>query len=175
MTRLMLLYPKSYRRAVGEEIADVHARSINGAATPAVLRATAALAAYALRVRLKLTSAHQGGRALAAAAPLVLAAAAAPALVQVMNAGAWLPAIGGPVNLLTPSMVAVGATLLTSVFVATGLWRAARLMVLASLAVELRSAGVRCASFGDCQMGRFWFSMYCLTTVSGAPPQLPAK
>ncbi|GGR09749.1 hypothetical protein GCM10010497_09740 [Streptomyces cinereoruber] len=40
---------------------------------------------------------------------------------------------------------------------------------------EARSAGVRCASVCEGQTGRFWFSMYCLTTVSGAPPQEPAK
>ncbi|WP_406491719.1 tyrosine-protein phosphatase [Streptomyces sp. NBC_00846] len=28
---------------------------------------------------------------------------------------------------------------------------------------------------GDGQAGRCWFSMYCLTTVRGAPPHDPAK
>lgn len=39
--------------------------------------------------------------------------------------------------------------------------------------LSLRNGSALLASAG--QVGRCWFSMYWRTTVSGAPPQLPAK
>ncbi|MEF3118941.1 hypothetical protein [Streptomyces chrestomyceticus] len=84
-TRLLRLYPASYRREHGPEIAAIHADVIRGAGRLARLREAADMVRHALRVHLCLTSADGPGRFLAAAAPYVLAVVCAPALFGVLT------------------------------------------------------------------------------------------
>ncbi|MFI5620472.1 hypothetical protein [Streptomyces sp. NPDC051567] len=71
----LLLYPAAYRADRGPEIAAVHADLTARSGRLATARETAGVAAYGLRLRTGTTSAHTAGRLLAAAAPLVVAAA----------------------------------------------------------------------------------------------------
>ncbi|MER7758161.1 hypothetical protein [Streptomyces sp. NPDC097619] len=73
---LLRLYPPRYRRAHGDEIADVHAEMTAGLSRVARLRADADLAAHAVRLRTGLHGAAPAGRLFAVAAPLALGTAA---------------------------------------------------------------------------------------------------
>ncbi|KAA6212066.1 hypothetical protein CP973_21540 [Streptomyces albofaciens JCM 4342] len=88
--RLLRLYPASYRREHGPEIAAIHAEAIRDAGRLVRLREASDMVRHALRVHLCLTSADGPGRFLAAAAPYVLAVVCAPALFGVlMNSTLW--------------------------------------------------------------------------------------
>ncbi|GAA1216762.1 hypothetical protein GCM10009665_03290 [Kitasatospora nipponensis] len=81
---LLGLYPAAYRAAHGEEIAAVHAETVQGADRRTALREWAALAAHALRLRTRLGSADPAGRIVAGAAPMVLASGAGLSLVYLL-------------------------------------------------------------------------------------------
>lgn len=89
-SRLLRLYPASYRREHGPEIAAIHADVIRDAGRLVRLREAADLVRHALRVHLCLTSTDGPGRFLAAAAPYVLAIVCAPALFGLLgNSTLW--------------------------------------------------------------------------------------
>lgn len=77
--RLLALYPADFRRAFGDEIADVYREATEGAGPLARLREAGDIVAHALRLRLRVGSAHRGGRLFATAAPFALAATGAHA------------------------------------------------------------------------------------------------
>ncbi|MFH8597839.1 hypothetical protein [Streptomyces rimosus] len=83
-SRLLRLYPASYRREHGPQIAAIHADVIRDAGRLARLREAADMIRHALRVHLCLTSADGPGRFLAATAPYLLAVVCAPALFDVL-------------------------------------------------------------------------------------------
>ncbi|KOU39672.1 hypothetical protein ADK55_33205 [Streptomyces sp. WM4235] len=74
MTNLLKLYPASYRREFGDEIADAHREATDGASRTARMREAADIASHALRMRLGLGSAGRTGRLLAAVAPFAVIA-----------------------------------------------------------------------------------------------------
>ncbi|MFJ5230472.1 hypothetical protein ACIQBJ_11330 [Kitasatospora sp. NPDC088391] len=79
------LYPRAYRAAHGAEIADVLAESLRDADGRTALREYARLAAHALRLRLRIGSGDPAGRALAGAAPFLLAGGAALGAVHLLT------------------------------------------------------------------------------------------
>ncbi|WP_051807186.1 hypothetical protein [Streptomyces sp. NRRL F-2664] len=77
--RLLRLYPAEYRRAFGDEVAEAYREATEGAGPVARLREACDIVAHAVRLRLRIGSAHRGGHLLAAAAPFLLAATGARA------------------------------------------------------------------------------------------------
>ncbi|MCY0918967.1 hypothetical protein OS965_12375 [Streptomyces sp. H27-G5] len=74
MNALLRLYPASYRREFGDEIADAHREATDGASRTTRMREAADIAGHALRMRLGLGSAGRTGRLLAAVAPFAVIA-----------------------------------------------------------------------------------------------------
>ncbi|MFE7095393.1 hypothetical protein [Streptomyces erythrochromogenes] len=77
--RLLRLYPAEFRRDFGDEMAEAYREATEHAGPLARLREGCDVVAHALRLRLRVGSAHRGGRLLAAAAPFALAAMGARA------------------------------------------------------------------------------------------------
>ncbi|MGY0492803.1 hypothetical protein [Streptomyces sp. WG-D5] len=111
---LLRLYPVGFRRAFGDEIAASYGEAVEGAGRRVRLREGADVVAHALRLRLRVGSAHRGGRFFAAVAPFALAATAAYAAFNlVVGAADWYVIDAGGVGpLLT---VLNGGYLLTLV------------------------------------------------------------
>ncbi|MFE5679813.1 hypothetical protein ACFQ7B_32850 [Streptomyces erythrochromogenes] len=84
--RLLRLYPAEFRRDFGDEIAEAYREATEDAGPLARLREGCDIAAHALRLRLRVGSAHPGGRLLAAAAPFLLAAMGARAAFLLASA-----------------------------------------------------------------------------------------
>ncbi|MFJ9938318.1 hypothetical protein ACIRSJ_34915 [Streptomyces virginiae] len=84
--RLLRLYPAEFRRDFGDEIAEAHREATEGAGRLARLREGCDIVAHALRLRLRVGSAHRGGLLLAAAAPFLLAATGARAAFLLASA-----------------------------------------------------------------------------------------
>ncbi|MEV6955569.1 hypothetical protein [Streptomyces sp. NPDC051183] len=75
--RLLRLYPEDFRRAFGDEMSEAYREATEDAGPLTRLREAGDIVAHALRLRLRVGSAHRGGRLFAAAAPFALAATGA--------------------------------------------------------------------------------------------------
>ncbi|GAA2634306.1 hypothetical protein [Streptomyces spororaveus] len=84
--RLLRLYPAGFRRAFGDELAEAYREATEGAGPVTRLREAGDVVAHALRLRLRVGSAHRGGRLFAAAAPFALAATGAHAAFRLASA-----------------------------------------------------------------------------------------
>ncbi|MFD9797009.1 hypothetical protein ACFWXK_39385 [Streptomyces sp. NPDC059070] len=82
---LLRLYPADFRREFGAEMTEAYREATEGAGPYTRLREAADIAAHASRLRLRLGSAHRGGRLFAATAPFALAATAAYASFNVVG------------------------------------------------------------------------------------------
>ncbi|MCU7823343.1 hypothetical protein [Kitasatospora sp. DSM 101779] len=145
-TAAMRLYPAAYRAERGPELSTVYADTTAGAGRLAAARELAGIAGYGLRLRTGLTSAAPGGRLLAAAAPLVLAAGAGtvlPDLLMLALENRWGAPVPGADRWLF-LLVAVGQLAAAAAGLA-GRWAAARLLV---LPVVLGVAGLACLRIG---------------------------
>ncbi|MFG2339897.1 hypothetical protein [Streptomyces yangpuensis] len=145
--RLLRLYPAEFRRAFGDEIAEAYREATEGAGRLTRLREGCDIVAHALRLRLRVGSAHRGGRLLAAAAPFALAATGARAaflLASTLN-NAYVtgrPDVEGPIG-----HALVGCNLLTLIGVVVALGgRFALGARCAFAAVAATSAGLLAAS-----------------------------
>ncbi|MBB1252178.1 hypothetical protein [Streptomyces alkaliterrae] len=87
---LLRLYPATYRRTYGPEIADVYRESTRGASAPTRLREAAGIVGHAVRLRLGLGSAGSLGALLKIAAPYAMVAAA---VATALRFGWWLSGI----------------------------------------------------------------------------------
>lgn len=112
-TPLLRLYPAGFRRAFGDEIAEAYREATEGAGRIARLREAGDIAAHALRLRLRLGSAHRGGRLFAAAAPFALAATAAYAAFGLVSMISDWRLSGNPDFLVPLSYVMIGCDLVT--------------------------------------------------------------
>ncbi|MEU9802255.1 hypothetical protein [Streptomyces sp. NPDC051000] len=148
MTALLKLYPASYRREFGDEIADAYREATDGASRTARTREAADIAGHALRMRLGLGSAGRTGRLLAAVTPFaVIAVGVYTMFLTRLTVSALRVAdrIGdiGPV-VLTGAGGAVA--LAGAVLALTGRWTAGTWTVLAGLtassAVQLLRPGL---------------------------------
>ncbi|MCE7083331.1 hypothetical protein [Streptomyces sp. ST2-7A] len=175
--RLLLLYPRRYRREYGEEILAVHRETT--ADTPPLdrLRESADIIAHAVRMRLGVDSASPTGRFLADAAPFVVAAAAAGGGMRLSEWYASVVASPGPpmlfpdvwsAFLLAAALIVVGA-----VTALTGRWRAG------ATAVALGSAGWAVAAmaagpaFGDPVVTPALALLTALLVLSAPPDTRP--
>ncbi|MFE6910924.1 hypothetical protein [Streptomyces erythrochromogenes] len=84
--RLLRLYPERFRQDFGDDIAEAYREATEGAGRLTRLREGCDIVAHALRLRLRVGSAHRGGLLLAAAAPFVLAAMGARAAFLLASA-----------------------------------------------------------------------------------------
>ncbi|WP_372351059.1 hypothetical protein [Streptomyces sp. KL116D] len=82
---LLHLYPASYRRAFGDEIAQSYGEATEGAGWRARLHESTDVVTHALRVRLGVSSARPGGQFFAAITPFALAATAAYAAFNLIG------------------------------------------------------------------------------------------
>lgn len=111
-TPLLRLYPAGFRRAFGDDIAEAYREATEGASRTARLREAGDLVAHALRLRLRLGSAHRAGRLFAAAAPFALAATAAYAAFELISMTGDRLASGNPDFLVPLSYVMIACDLL---------------------------------------------------------------
>ncbi|MFF7333989.1 hypothetical protein [Streptomyces sp. NPDC008150] len=135
------VYPASYRRAHGAELASVYADATEGAGTAERYREAASVAAHALRLRTRLTGDRSAVGLSAVAAPLALAVAAGQGVAQVVRLPGsapgstfpWLHVVGG----LPRTYAWLTALLWTASLVCAlaGRWRVARILAVASAAV----------------------------------------
>ncbi|MFF3497060.1 hypothetical protein ACFYWS_37675 [Streptomyces sp. NPDC002795] len=91
---LLRLYPVSFRRDFGDEIAESYGEATEGAGRRARLREAADIAAHALRLRLGIGSSRPAGRFFAAVAPFGLAATGAYAAFNLVESAADWYVIG---------------------------------------------------------------------------------
>ncbi|MFD8596064.1 hypothetical protein ACFV1L_13770 [Kitasatospora sp. NPDC059646] len=159
------LYPVAYRAAHGEEIAAVLAESVQDADRRTAVREWAVLAAHALRLRTRLSSRDPAGRALAGAAPFVLAGGAALGAVHLVagfllwrSGTGVVPALGTVAQSAPWVAALLGAAL--------GRWAVARAFVLvAVVAVVVQPAG---PSLSADSLLQLWAAMGGLVLL--APP-----
>ncbi|WP_424213322.1 hypothetical protein ACN20G_15245 [Streptomyces sp. BI20] len=168
------ILPAGYRRAHGEEMAAVHAQALEGAGRLDRVRETVDLAAYAVRVRLRVTSADPAGRALASAAPYVVGVAAGHAALMAL----WI-ATGAfffdPVGRFGNGRVELVASVLLALSgpaILLGRWPWARLLVLAGVAVSVADLVVHPDPAGGFP-ARLLHVVLLLALVLGCPPDLP--
>lgn len=170
--RALSLYPRAYRTAHGEEIAAHYAESTADASRTERWREGADLAGHALRVRFRLTSAHSGGRVLAAAAPYAAVGAAVYAVLAGIQLGVTQPpAMHGGLPLAL-QLVADVVLATSGVAALTGRWRAVHpLMLLGTLILVLQWAdyGVRMLE----GISRPLSLGLALVLVFGCPPDTP--
>ncbi|GAA2227042.1 MULTISPECIES: hypothetical protein [Kitasatospora] len=128
---LRALYPAKYRAAHGDEITAVFAEVVQDAELGTGLREWAALAAHALRLRTRLSSADPVGRIAAGAAPFVLAGGAGLSAVHLLL-GFIHPDFpygwGNPVR-AAAGLLQTGPWLLALLCAGLGRWSAARALV----------------------------------------------
>ncbi|OIV38820.1 hypothetical protein BIV57_03505 [Mangrovactinospora gilvigrisea] len=130
------LTPAAYRRERGDEIAGVFAATADGAGTWSVWREALDVAGHLLRVRLRLTSRHPGGRFAAALGPLLAAAAVVPMMVGTFYSVTMLSDPGWHTDAAYGAQLAtfvLGAALLVTLL--AGRWGAARLVAVPLLLV----------------------------------------
>ncbi|MFJ1931923.1 MULTISPECIES: hypothetical protein [unclassified Kitasatospora] len=142
---LIGIYPAAYRASHGEEIAAVFAESVEGADRRTVLREWVTLAAHAARLRTRLSSGDPAGRALAGAAPFLLAGGAALAFVQLVMTFFVADTRFDLMGLHTTAATAVGAVqaapwVLALLGAGLGHWGAARLLVLVGVLARIGAA-----------------------------------
>lgn len=142
---LIGIYPAAYRASHGEEIAAVFAESVEGADRRTVLREWVTLAAHAARLRTRLSSGDPAGRALAGAAPFLLAGGAALAFVQLLMGLFITEPHSELMGLHTTAATAVGVVqtvpwLLALLGAGLGHWGAARVLVLVGVLVRIGAA-----------------------------------
>ncbi|HET6860051.1 MAG TPA: hypothetical protein VFH94_23525, partial [Streptomyces sp.] len=166
MTRLLSFYPAGYRRAHGDEIAALYAEATADADRPARLREGADLVAHALRVRLRITSADQGGRALAAATPYVLAGTAGYALFVLLFLFHSRNMVTEPDWILAAAESALMA--LAALCAMAGRWRTAKVLV--AVAAVVVAAELLMFGFG---WTRGPAGLLVALVVLGCPPDLP--
>ncbi|MEV8094257.1 hypothetical protein [Kitasatospora sp. NPDC085879] len=145
LSAALRLYPAAYRAGRGPELAAVYADTTAGAGRLAAARELAGIAGYGLRLRTGLTSAAPGGRLLAVAAPLVLAAGAGTALPDLL-----LPVLSNPwrhgldTQMLLFVLIAAGQ-FAAAVAGLAGRWTLARFLVLPAVLGALGVAYLRIA------------------------------
>ncbi|MEU9133795.1 hypothetical protein AB0D08_37875, partial [Kitasatospora sp. NPDC048540] len=126
----------------GEDIAATFAEATEGLSGRAVLRERLDLASHALRLRLRISSAHPAGRMLAAAAPVALALAAGERISGLPGLVQFAAYSSGT----RPGMLAVQAVMAVVMFVpwivallcaTAGRWRPARAVAAFAALIDL--------------------------------------
>ncbi|MEU5162700.1 hypothetical protein AB0G74_24250 [Streptomyces sp. NPDC020875] len=141
MTRLIRLYPSGFRDAYGDEVAAVYHEMTAGAGRVERGREAFGLVVHALRLRAGLGSGRPAGRLCGAAAPLVLAASAAYAGLELADLAAYATAVraeGRPPAFFAGDMAraaAAAALVVSAVLALAGRWAAGRLWAAAAQAL----------------------------------------
>ncbi|MFD9337989.1 hypothetical protein ACFWBF_26845 [Streptomyces sp. NPDC060028] len=133
--RLLRLYPAGFRRAFGDEIAEAYREATEGAGRLTRLREAGDIVAHALRLRMRVGSAHRGGRLFAAATPFALAATGAYAASLLTSSLDYVYVTGHPDSVGPLGYAVNGCSLL--IFIGTVLALSGRF-----------AAGSRCAFAG---------------------------
>ncbi|MEU3600930.1 hypothetical protein ABZ714_19735 [Streptomyces sp. NPDC006798] len=141
MTRLIRLYPPGFREAYGDEVAAVYHEVIAGAGRVGRGREALGLVAHALRLRAGLGPGRPAGRLCGVAGPLVLAASAAYAGLELSDLAAYATAVraeGRPPAFFagdTARAAAAAALVVSAVMALVGRWAAGRLWAAAAQAL----------------------------------------
>ncbi|MER6388545.1 hypothetical protein ABT236_08710 [Streptomyces sp. NPDC001523] len=135
MTNLLRLYPASYRREFGDEIADAHRQATDGASRTARMREAADIVGHALRMRLGLGSAGRSGRLLSAVAPFAVIAVGVYTmfLTRLTVSGLRIAEQAGDIGSVALTGAGGVAALVGVVLTLTGRWTVGTWTVLAGI------------------------------------------